>query len=256
VAGVVVGVARDEPSRAPVRWAAHEAALRGWPLTTVHAWKTSVELCVEVGPVSDPDLLGTALSRAAPGPAADLLLAQRADLLVVGSRDDARRLSAVGRACLHHAPCPVVVVHDGDGDAPRPGRVVVGVCGPDTSRAALLWAAEEAHLRGSELVVVHAWQRGPRLARRRPVPPTQDRVRGWVRAALGTDAALLRVTQGPPLEALIDASSGAQLLVLGRSSRTGLDRVVHGAVGTHASGLARCPVAVVPGLPLHATAPA
>ena len=37
------------------------------------------------------------------------------------------------------------------------GVIVVGLDGSDTSHAALRWAVEEAGLRGTRLVAVHAW---------------------------------------------------------------------------------------------------
>src|SRR5690606_5507270 len=70
--------------------------------------------------------------------AAELIAASRtADLLVVGSRGHGRLtnalLGSVSRACLLHAPGPVVVVRP-DSTRETDGRVVVGIDGSELSR--------------------------------------------------------------------------------------------------------------------------
>ena len=81
------------------------------------------------------------------------------DLLVVGSRGRGPLAGlmpgSVSRACLSHAPCPVVVVPARPTRAAPRHRVMVGVDGSGHSRAALSAAAEEARLRGASLDIVH-----------------------------------------------------------------------------------------------------
>ena len=84
-------------------------------------------------------------------------------MVVVGCRG----LGAIGRRVLgsvswglvHHAHCPVAVIHDEDPLMPQPAMapVVVGIDGSPASESATAIALEEASRRGVELVAVHAW---------------------------------------------------------------------------------------------------
>jgi len=255
---VVVGASGSASSSAAVRWAAAEAALRSEPLTLVHAWDVPLGVSVDLAPGGHPDADLAATSVAVHGEAADVLLAQDASVLVLGPGPVRDRLSPLVRRMLHEAAVPVVVVHG----SPRrtAGRVVVGVCGTAASRGALRWAAEEARLRAAELVVVHAWQVHPTSVAEvfqpaRAVPhqqgPAVDRLRAWVEETLGpagTADVRLRAEHGGTLDGLLDAAIEADLLVLGRSEHGALHRLVLGAVGDDVSSLARCAVAVVPGV--------
>lgn len=115
-------------------------------------------------------------------PATELVAAcADADLLVVGSRGRSSLagllLGSVSRACLAHAPCPVVVVRSEPKQALSHRRVIVGVDGSDHSRQALRLAAEEARLRDAALNVVHAvfWENiGTEL-----LTPTREQLVKW-----------------------------------------------------------------------------
>jgi nucleotide-binding universal stress UspA family protein len=140
---IVVGVDDSPEAAAALRWAIDEARLRRAALVIVHAW--SFPLIGEL-PGGAVDTLTTDLERAAAalldqvvhrvagdepgvdverrvleGGAANVLLAAAAgaDLLVVGSRGRGGfaqlLLGSVAQQCVHHAPCPVVVVR-----APHP----------------------------------------------------------------------------------------------------------------------------------------
>ena len=91
----------------------------------------------------------------ATGPAAQVLVDHGTDvgLLVVGSRGrGAVRSALLGSVALHcatHASCPVVVVHPGSEEHPA-RRVVVGVDGSDTARAALVAGLDEAARTGAD----------------------------------------------------------------------------------------------------------
>jgi nucleotide-binding universal stress UspA family protein len=187
------------------------------------------------------------------GAVADVLLARQPDVLVLGGHTGNRHISHLTRSCLHRMPCPVVIVPTAH--RPHSGRVLVGVSGNQSSRTALLWAAQEARYRRAILVVVQAWQLHPASVRdmlqpARTMPAQQaaalDRLRVWVRAALGDVEAELHATHGGPLDALLPLSADADLLVLGRGTHSGVGRVLHGAVGDDVGGLGPCPVAVVP----------
>jgi nucleotide-binding universal stress UspA family protein len=266
VAGVVVGldrVPRSGPAlrRPALEWAAHEAHRRGLPLTLLHAWDLPVDLSVDA---RDDELLalvaaGTPVTaRAVHGAAGAVLLAQQADLLVLGGALGRPGVGHVVRACLRRATCPVVVVPSTPAAVAHPAttaRVVVGVCGTAASHAAVRWAAAEAACRGAELVLVHAWQAFPASVSEvlRPAQgaaaralAASRRLNGWAEAAGWTPGdVVLRPERGAPLDVLVARSGEADLVVLGRSdgSRGGL---LHEALGEDVAGLALCPVALVP----------
>jgi nucleotide-binding universal stress UspA family protein len=148
---VVVGVDGSTGAKAALRWALGEARLRNSPLRTVHAWTFgyiggSVEgypywggslgsytsLGVDLNDLhrAAEDLLERAIAdvgdetkgieierQVIQGSAAEVLVqaASPADLLVVGSRGHGGftglLLGSVSQQCVHHAQCPVVVVH-------------------------------------------------------------------------------------------------------------------------------------------------
>ena len=138
---VVVGVDGSGPSDAALTWAIDEARSRHADLAIVHAWSypyTADVAGMAASVAEDPALLASAQSvlddaaaRAAGAclpsvttslvhgtPARVLLQAARdADLLVVGTRGRGGfaglLLGSVSEQCVHHAPCPVVVVPEG-----------------------------------------------------------------------------------------------------------------------------------------------
>lgn len=135
---IVVGVDGSERADAAVNWAVAEARLRGSSLEVVHAWtlphvgdapgfrvldlvayaeKAAGELldrAVAHAVGQDPDVNVTGTTEQ--GPAGKVLVdaAEGADMLVVGSRGRGGfaglLLGSVSQACVHHAPCPVVVI--------------------------------------------------------------------------------------------------------------------------------------------------
>ena len=84
-------------------------------------------------------------------------------MIVVGCRGlgaiGRRLMGSVSWGVVHHAHCPVAVIHDEDPLMPTPAvaPVVVGIDGSPASEAATALAFEEASRRGVELVAVHAW---------------------------------------------------------------------------------------------------
>ncbi len=254
MAGVVVGVHHAGTSGTAVRWASTAAALRRLPLTLVHAWNEPLDLTVDLDPRSLPDLLGPATSCAVHGPTEAVLLALHPELLVLGGHHGAGHLNRLTRSCLDHVTCPVVVVPRTE--QPQTGRIVVGVCGTPASDSALRWAAEEALLRRSKLVVCYVWQVHPGSFREVLHPgrvvPTQaaaarERIDQWVQRVVGPAPTEVQVTHGGPLDGLLDASAGADLIVVGRNVHHRLSQLLHGMVSDDLTGLAPCPVVVTPG---------
>ena len=68
-------------------------------------------------------------------------------------------LGSVSTGLVHHAHCPVAVIHDEDPLMPHPAQapVLVGIDGSPASELAAAIAFDEASRRGVELVALHAW---------------------------------------------------------------------------------------------------
>jgi nucleotide-binding universal stress UspA family protein len=132
---IVVGVDGFESSKAALRWAIHQAKLTGAVVEAITAWQVPVgtgwvpttelpdyqsdaaailgEAMTEMCAV-DPDV--QVCPRVVEGRAGQVLAeaAQGADLLVVGSPGHGglaeALLGSVGQYCVHHAPCPVLII--------------------------------------------------------------------------------------------------------------------------------------------------
>ncbi len=193
----------------------------------------------------------------------------RAELLVVGARGGGGflglRLGSVSHKVLAHAPCPVLVVHGGDGpagtdeDASDGGaRVVVGVDGSEGAREAVRWAVGEAERRHAPLVVLHGWS--PPAVAGATFPSAYPPAEAWEAGArLLVDAEVARARdQAPTLAveghtvcasgagAMLDASSAAAVLVVGTRGRGRLAGALLGSTSQQVARHARCSVVVVP----------
>jgi nucleotide-binding universal stress UspA family protein len=145
-----------------------------------------------------------------------------------------------------------------------PGRhIVVGVDGSPQSTAALRWALTQARLIGATVEAVTVWQ-NPSMDEygygastvtyedhnlvaiaEKVLTETLAEVAGEQSAPVETHT---RVIQGHPAQALVDAATGAQLLVLGRGHGT-FAGILLGSVSQHSVQHATCPVVVVPQRP-------
>jgi nucleotide-binding universal stress UspA family protein len=138
------------------------------------------------------------------------------------------------------------------------GGIVVGYDGSTSAQYALGWAGRLAARAGLELHVVRSWSltTAPRPATWAPgfVPPLTD----WERAvsdeliahvaAAGLDPAV-RVTchavHRSPVQALLGAAEGADLLVVGARGGGGFAGLLVGSVSDQLVHHAACPVTVV-----------
>ncbi|MFD5432959.1 universal stress protein [Kitasatospora sp. NPDC127067] len=135
-ARIVVGVDGSPTSRSALTWAARQAGLTGDSVDAVIAWQYPVGYGAPSAAVPNFDFAGNARQALAGAvteaaaespqveirqhvvqghPAAALLeAAESADPLVVGNRGHGgfteALLGSVSQHCVHHAPCPVVVV--------------------------------------------------------------------------------------------------------------------------------------------------
>jgi len=133
--GVVVGVDGSEPARRALEWAMEYAELKGADVKAVHAWQipfsagadgtvlTAAEYAASARRLLEKTVDEVASERpavrvamlAVEGNPGRTLVQQseRADLLVVGSRGRSAFVGAVlgsvGKYCVTHAHCPVLV---------------------------------------------------------------------------------------------------------------------------------------------------
>jgi nucleotide-binding universal stress UspA family protein len=126
---------------------------------------------------------------------------------------------------------------------------VVGIDGSEGSTRALEWAAAEAARTGAMLEVHTAYGPGGVLT----TPATTERTMRRL-----VDQSLARVQEvapkvhavgvtheGSPVSALIDASQGADLLVVGSRGRGGFAGLLLGSVSQQCALHAHCPVVIV-----------
>jgi nucleotide-binding universal stress UspA family protein len=209
-----------------------------------------------------PDLAVT--SRLEPGSAVGLLVEESrgAAFLVVGSRGSGGFADlAVGSTTQHvasQALCPVLAVPcPPDGEPERRG-VVVGVDGSPVSEHAIELAFEMASELEQPLDAVHAWtdpaQLGPGVML--PLVYDRDLVEDEERLVLAESLAgwadkypdvvvTSTVTRDHPVPALVRASAGARVLVVGSRGRGPVSSALLGSVSHGVLHHATVPVAVV-----------
>jgi nucleotide-binding universal stress UspA family protein len=280
---IVVGTDGSEQSLRAVDWAARDAALRDVPLRIVSvaplsqgldlftrpapysaAVRETAERALDdafaVASMTTPGLtIDTALRTGEPGPVL-ARAAERAALLVVGSGGHGNRfagmaLASVSRYLAAHAPCPVVI--DRGELTNRGHQVVVGIRDFHDSEAQLAFAFEEASNRGAHLVAVRAWYwLPPAGAAATIIAPSQASADALTRlyrllepwqhkypdVELGEE-----IIHAHPGQALLDLTTSASLLVLGRcpGGHAGIDPPI-GPVTYAVLKDAHCPVAIVP----------
>jgi nucleotide-binding universal stress UspA family protein len=269
VAPLVVGVDGSHSSLRAVDWGAGEAARLGLPLRLVHAsvWEHYegarpslraerpservlaehiVASCEERVRVAGPAVQVT--GEIVPEDPVNTLLreARSAYAVVVGSRGRGglagALLGSVSRSVAARALCPVIVVRGAEPNlAGGHHRVVLGV-GEDTDcAAAARFAFRAAEVRDCPLYAIRAWRS------RHPDPSGPGELYDALPGAAPHGLELHReLVEGPPHRVLVEATRGADLLVVGatrRHARFGpqLGRVAH-ALLQHADS----PVAVVP----------
>ncbi|MFF8378395.1 universal stress protein [Streptomyces sp. NPDC015661] len=135
-------------------------------------------------------------------------------------------------------------------------HVVVGVDGSPSSYAALRWAIRQARQTGATLDVVGVYDVPG--ATGRSAPPVdaafdEEQARKALSEELG--AVLSRsgdmppmeqhVVRGSPAKVLIEASAGADLLVVGSRGRGGFSSLLLGSVSQQCAVHAACPVVIV-----------
>ncbi|MFF0575433.1 universal stress protein [Streptosporangium saharense] len=162
-------------------------------------------------------------------------------------------LGSVSTRVAVHAHGPVVVVRPESGQTRR--EVVVGVDDDPHCEPALAYAFEQAALRGGTLRAVHAWQLpvhafAPEIVydmdeiRRAQFRVVRDRVGAW-QEKFPEVTVLEDVQSAHPVDALVDASAVADLVVVGSHGRGAVASALLGSVSRGVLHHAHCPVAVV-----------
>jgi len=137
-------------------------------------------------------------------------------------------------------------------------RIVVGVDGSPSSKAALAWAIGQAGLTGAVVEAITVWDFPNTYGY--PMPVSDIDWEQFARQALGdaiaevaTDAPSVEirkeVVEGYAAEVLVKASAGADLLVVGSRGHGGFVEALLGSTGQHAVHHAACPVVITRGAP-------
>jgi nucleotide-binding universal stress UspA family protein len=145
---------------------------------------------------------------------------------------------------------------------PSGGRVVVGVDGSPSSKAALKWAVRQAGLTGSAVEAVMAWHYpamygGYGWAPVSAVDPVNfaELAEKELAEAI-TDSVdpassvriISKVAEGNPAQVLLDAAVGADLLVVGSRGHGGFAGALLGSVSQHCATHSPCPVVIIRGM--------
>jgi nucleotide-binding universal stress UspA family protein len=235
---ILVGVDGSAASDAAVRWAATESVIRKLPITLIH--------------VVAPTPIDSTMAPSGTIPQSRLGQASRGVDAFNGYR-----LGSVSEALLRHAHCPIAVVHDpesGDQDISDASPVLLGVDGTPASEAATALAFDEACRRQVPLVALHAWSDVgvfPILGMDWHVYRDQgeevlgERLAGWHERYPDVQVQR-RLVCDVPARWLVQESTKAQLVVLGRHGRGGYPVMRLGSVSSAVAQSARVPVIVVP----------
>jgi nucleotide-binding universal stress UspA family protein len=138
----------------------------------------------------------------------------------------------------------------------RSPRIVVGVDGFESSKAALRWAIHQAKLTGAVVDAVTTWQipAGSGLIPAADLPDYQDDARIILTEAIAemyaadTEVEVRPyVMEGRAGPVLVGAAEGADLLVVGCRGHRGLAEAMLGSVGQYCVHHAPCPVVIMRG---------
>lgn len=133
-------------------------------------------------------------------------------------------------------------------------RIVVGVDGSPCSIHALEWAIRQARMTGARVVVVAAWHLPVQIWWGIALPPAHSPP-DYAESAVAEVLDPIRkehpdvviesmVVEGRPARALVEASIGSDLLVVGSRGHGEFAGMLLGSVSEHCASNAKCPVLV------------
>ena len=132
-------------------------------------------------------------------------------------------------------------------------RIVVGVDGSPASIRALKWALDQAALTGAAVEAINAWQYPQVLGSQAPAigfnfsANAKQILQNAVESVgASIESVTTRTVLGHPVQVLVDASEGADLLVVGSRGHGGFVGMLLGSVSGQVSTYAQCPTVIVP----------
>lgn len=284
--GILVGVDGSGASAAAVAWATRDAAMRNLPLTLVHVvtpvvptvapwpelpvgndffrWQDeeAVRVLGEARKVvarssdggAPPMVHSVVLHGGAVGTFVDL--SKDADMIVVGSRGQGAfsraLLGSVSTGLVHHAHCPVAVIHDDAPAVPADAPVLVGIDGSPASLAAAEMAFDEASRRGVDLMALNAWRDATLLElpgldleamEQQATEALAERLAGFQERYPDVRVRRLVICDQPARQ-LVENAKDAQLVVVGSHGRGGFAGMLLGSVSTAVVHTVRTPAIV------------
>jgi nucleotide-binding universal stress UspA family protein len=282
---LVVGVDGSAASDAAVRWAVREATMRRLPIELLNVVAPSLisstmapndtitqgqedrareifgraRRIVDELSADNPPNVSCQLAYAAVVPAL-VDASKNAQMVVVGRRGPEafgrHMLGSVSSGLLHHAHCPVAVVHDpssAEHEIRDEAPVLVGIDGSPASEGATALAFDEASYRGVPLIALHAWSdvgvfpilgMDWRVYRDQGDEVLGERLAGWQERYPDVQVHR-RLVCDVPARWLIDESKNAQLVVVGSRGRGGYAGLQLGSVSSAVVQSADVPVIVV-----------
>ena len=282
---IVVGVDGSAASRVAVDWAARDSAMRGVPIKLLNVLVPPGVMAFPEVPMPPGylrwqedearkvlDSARAMVAEAAGGTTVEVSSemvsgstvatlveeSKTASMVVVGCRGRGALsrglLGSVSTGLVHHAMCPVAIIHDEDPLMPHPSKapVVVGVDGSPASERALAIAFEQASFRGVDVLAVHAWSDtgvfefpGADWSAQQEMgeQTLSERLSGWQERY--PDVLVRRlVVPDRPAHQLLEQAKSAQLLVVGSHGRGGFAGALLGSVSSAVVHGARMPVIV------------
>lgn len=134
------------------------------------------------------------------------------------------------------------------------GTIVVGIDGSEDSIRALAWAIAEARVRKGKVKAIHSWSFPTPIVGDDGLPhadlaASADKVLDDAIAAAGDAGGVeveREIANDLPAKALIAASKGADLLVVGSRGLGGFKGLLLGSVAQQVAHHSQCPVVIVP----------